>query len=328
MFEYTAEEAIGRSIRMIIPADRQGEEDEVLARIRRGQKIDHFETIRQKKSGALLPISLTVSPIRDRNGRVIGASKIARDLTALRAYADRLEAQVAERTAELQTANAQLEAFAYSVSHDLRAPLRGMQGLAQALLEDYGAKLDAVGQDYARRIVQEAGLLDRLIQDLLGYSRLTRIEVSLEDVDLAEVVSAATHSLREEIAAAAARVDVGRLPVVRGTRSILLQIVTNLLSNAVKFGGVRPVVRVWADVASDTVRLWVEDHGIGISPQHHERIFRAFERLHGTEAYPGTGIGLAIVRRGAERIGGRAGVESDEGRGSRFWVELARGAAA
>ena len=166
MFGYTAEEAVGRSITMIIPSDRLPEEDEVLSRIRRGLRIDHFDTIRQRKDGTLIPISLTVSPIHDANGRVIGASKIARDQSALRTYATTLEQTVRERTASLETANAQLESFAYSVSHDLRAPLRGMHGLAHALLEDQADALDDRARDYARRIVSEATLLDRLIQDL------------------------------------------------------------------------------------------------------------------------------------------------------------------
>jgi PAS domain S-box-containing protein len=323
MFGYTAAEAIGQSIRMVIPADRQSEEDDVLARLRRGEKIDHFETVRQRKDGTLFPISLTVSPIRDASGEVVGASKVARDLSPLRNYATMLEQQVKERTAALESANTQLEAFAYSVSHDLRAPLRGMQGLSQALLEDYGTHLDETARDYASRIVRESALLDRLIQDLLAYSRLTRVEVAVEHVDLNNVLDASLKVLGDDIATKRAEVIVeGALPPVRGNRAVLVQVVTNLVSNAVKFGGDGPVVRVRTSVEGAMIRLWVEDQGIGIEPEHQERIFRVFERLHGTESYPGTGIGLAIVRRGAERLGGRAGVESALGKGARFWVEI------
>lgn len=323
MFGYTAAEAIGQSIRMVIPADRQGEEDDVLARLRRGEKIDHFETVRQKKDGTLFPISLTVSPIRDASGQIVGASKVARDLSPLRDYATKLEQQVQERTAALESANAQLEAFAYSVSHDLRAPLRGMQGLSQALLEDYGTHLDETGRDYAIRIVRESALLDKLIQDLLAYSRLTRVEVAFEHVDLHTVIDASLKVLADEVATKRANVVVeGVLPSVRGNHAVLVQVVSNLISNAVKFGGEGGVVRVRASDEGAMIRLWVEDQGIGIEPEHQERIFRVFERLHGTESYPGTGIGLAIVRRGAERLGGRAGVESALGKGARFWVEV------
>jgi PAS domain S-box-containing protein len=329
MFGYSASEAIGRSITLIIPEDRLGEEDEVLARVRRGERIDHLETIRQRKDGTLVPISLTVTPIHDHTGKVIGASKTARDLSALRAYATTLEETVRERTASLEIANSQLESFAYSVSHDLRAPLRGMYGLAHALVEDYGDTLDEQARDYARRIVHEASNLDRLIRDLLEYSRLTRIDVALEAVDVQDVVDAALHNLNEDIRARHAVVEVEPdLPQLRANRSVLIQVLTNLISNAVKFGGPQPTVRVRAQNENGRARIWVEDEGIGIAPKHHERIFRAFERLHGEERYPGTGIGLAIVHKAIERLGGRVGVESQEGRGSRFWFELPRAEAA
>ena len=329
MFGYSASEAIGRSITFIIPDDRLGEENEVLSRIRRGQQVDHFDTIRRRKDGTLLPISLTVSPIYDGSGHIIGASKIARDLSALRAYATTLEETVRQRTAALETANAQLESFAYSVSHDLRAPLRGMHGLAHALLEDYSEALDERARDYTRRIVAEASVLDHLIQDLLAYSRLTRIDVALEAVDVREVVDAALHHLDEDVRLKRATVDIaGDLPRLKANRTVLVQVLTNLISNAIKFGGDMPTVRVRAEMAGDRARIWVEDNGIGISPSHHGRIFRAFERLHGAETYPGTGIGLAIVHKGIERLGGRVGVESEEGHGSRFWFELPRAEAA
>ncbi len=329
MFGFTAEEMIGTSITRIIPGDRLPEEAEVLARIRSGQSIDHYETIRRAKDGTMVPVSLTVSPICDGDGNVVGASKSARDLSALSIYADTLEQTVRDRTAALEKANAQLEAFANSVSHDLRAPLRGMQGLAYALLEDYAADLDERARDYATRIIDESKLLDQLIQDLLAYSRLTHIEVTLERVDVRGAIEAALHNLRRDISEKNATVQIaGDMPVLRANRTLLVQALTNLLSNAFKFGGDRPAVEVRAQEGEGSVRISVEDHGIGIAPQHHERVFRAFERLHGVEAFPGTGMGLAIVQRGIERLGGRVGVESAEGRGSRFWIELPRTEAA
>jgi PAS domain S-box-containing protein len=324
LYGYTADEAVGQSIRIIVPPNKFAEEDEVLARLRRGEKTEHFETVRQAKDGRLIEVSLTVSPIKTRNGEIIGASKIARDLTPLRAYASDLEREVKERTADLEAVNARLEAFALSVAHDLRAPLRGMHGLSLALLEDYGDRLDSVGRDYAQRVVQEAVSLDALIQDLLAYGRLSHVELAIAPVPLNDAFEAAVHTLREDIVAKHAHVEIdSRLPAVSGNRSVLIQVFANLVSNAVKFGGRDPRVRVWAESRDNgTVHIWVEDQGIGIAPQHHDRIFEVFERLHGVETYPGTGIGLAIVRKGIERLGGRVGVESEEGRGSRFWVEL------
>ena len=145
----------------------------------------------------------------------------------------------------------------------------------------------------------------------------------MEPVEMEGVLQRCFHDLREDIAAREAHVTIGPdLPTVRGHPTTLVQVFTNLISNAVKFGGERPGVHVWAETQERVARFWVEDQGIGIDPQHHDRIFRVFERLHGPERYPGTGIGLAIVRRGVERLGGRIGVQAQQGPGSRFWVEL------
>jgi signal transduction histidine kinase len=236
-----------------------------------------------------------------------------------------LEEKVRERTTELRERNEELEAFAYSISHDLRAPLRAMHGFSQALLEDYGERLDETGRKYAERVVVGAKGMDQLIQDLLAYSRVSREDLRLGYVDLARVTRQAAVQLQDEIAARGARLLVDEpLPAVVGHEGTLAQVVANLLGNAVKFvpPGTAPELRVRAERRDGRVRLWFEDNGIGIAPEHHERIFRVFERLHGVEQYPGTGIGLAIVRKGMERMGGRAGVESKPGAGSRFWIEL------
>jgi len=241
----------------------------------------------------------------------------------LEQHADTLQRQVAQRTGELQRANAQLEAFAASVSHDLRAPLRGLQGLSQALIEDAGERLDPQSRDYATQIVHEAAAMDRLIQDLLEYSRLSRADLPLAAVPLADALKTAVHNVRQDIAERRATVSIdGPAPLVRANWSVLVQVFVNLLSNALKFSPGAPQVRIRIDPHDDTVRVWFEDEGIGVAAQHHQRIFDVFERLHGGEAYPGTGIGLAIVREGVERFGGRVGLESREGAGSKFWVEL------
>lgn len=245
----------------------------------------------------------------------------------IRSLAESLEQRVIQRTAELEAANRALEAFAYSISHDLRAPLRGIQGFAQALEEDYGSHLDDTGHDYTRRISAAAERMDQLIQDILSYSRLSRAEIELAPIPLDLAVREARAEIELPLRQRGGAIAVEEpLPTVLAHRQTLVQVLVNLLSNATLYVApeVAPRIGVRAEERRGRVRLWIEDNGIGISPEHHQRIFRVFERLHGSEAYPGTGIGLAIVHKGVERMGGSVGVESAPGKGSRFWLELAR----
>jgi PAS domain S-box-containing protein len=274
-------------------------------------------------------------PLRNGQGEIHAGIALALDITERRLVADQvrklneeLEKRVAGRTAQLEAANKELEAFSYTVSHDLRAPLRAMHGLANALLEDCAEQLDAAGKDYGRRIMAAANRMDTLIQGLLSYSRLSRVDLEPRTVALESVVRTALCQLEAEIQERDALITVETpLPRVMGDPLALVQILSNLLLNAVKFVApeVKPEVRVRAETKGDRVRLWVEDNGIGIAPEHQQRVFNVFERLHGIETYPGTGIGLAIVRKGIERLGGRVGLESAPGRGSRFWIEVVKG---
>ncbi len=225
---------------------------------------------------------------------------------------------------ETRAANAELEAFSYTVSHDLRAPLRSMAGICDILIENYaaGGRIDPSWQEYVRRISESAGNMDRLILDLLNFSRLAREKLLLEPVDLNAAVADSARDLEPSWSLTIARPLGG--PVI-GNRVLLSQVFSNLFSNAVKFvtEGVAPRVTVRTEEReAGWVRVWVEDNGIGIAPEYQERIWKAFERLNDSGRYPGSGIGLAIVRRAVTRMGGRVGVESAEGSGSRFWLEL------
>src|SRR5437870_225258 len=264
-------------------------------------------------------------PRGDELGRLAGAFYVM--VTHVREAQERLEGRVRARTRELEERNQELETFAYSISHDLRSPLRAMEGFSHALLEDYSRQLDETGRQPVERVATAARTIDRLIDDLLAYSRLTRSELDLAPIDLGRVLKGSLQQLDAEVRSRNARVDVAdSLPAVVAHGPTLTQVLANLLANGIKFvpPGRTPEVRVRAERrdGGGRVRLGVEDNGIGIAPEHHERIFRVFERLHRAADYPGTGIGLAIVRKAMERMGGSVGVESGVGRGSRFWIEL------
>ena len=244
----------------------------------------------------------------------------------LKDHAGQLEIQVAERTADLTETVHELESFSYSVSHDLRAPLRAMNNYATFLREFYSDKLDEQGKDYLHRISVAAGRMDLLIRDVLDYTRLLKTEVELEPVNLDQLTREILTTYPDWQPPKAEITVEGPLGCVLGHAGFLTQCIANLLSNAVKFvePGVVPRIRIWGEPgrSPEMYRLWVEDNGIGIAPEDQKRIFRMFERIHATDKYAGTGMGLMIVRKAVSRLGGELGFESEPGKGSRFWIEL------
>jgi PAS domain S-box-containing protein len=336
LFGYEAQEAIGQSVTMLIPADRYNEEPMILQRIRSGDSVEHYETVRRRKDGTLINLSLTVSPIKSAEGKIIGASKIARDITdrerverALREsqalLADRagqLEQLVAERTARLQAAIDELEHFSYTITHDMRAPLRAMQGYCGILLNDCADRLTPANAGYLLRIKEASNRMDALIRDSLQYAKVVRENASLAPVEPVLVLRSILESYPSLQPPHMQIQIVEPLPPVLANDAGLGQCFSNFLTNALKF--VRPnqipQVRIWAERRGDLVRFWFEDNGIGIPQEHQTRIFGMFQQLD--RSYEGTGIGLALVLKTAKRMEGRVGVESEPGKGSRFWLEL------
>jgi signal transduction histidine kinase len=247
------------------------------------------------------------------------------DADALGRRVAELEERLRASSARIDELTTELEAFAYAVSHDLRAPLRAVRGFSSALVEDYGAALDVRARDYAQRADAAAARLDAMLDGLLAYSRVQRQEVTLGPVSLEAVVADVLERHAAQITAQHAETAVVHpLPAVIGHREMLTQVVSQLLVNALKFvaEGNPAHVRLRAEMLPGTVRLVIEDDGIGMAPEHMGRIFGVFERLHSNDAYPGVGMGLAIVRRALTRMAGRAGASSSPGSGSQFWVEL------
>jgi len=313
IFGYAAEEIVGRPVSILFPPDCLEEETSVLARIARGETVTHYEAVRIRKDGRAIDVSVTVSPLRDKAGKIVGASKIARDISGGKAL-----------EAELKRSNADLDQFAYTASHDMREPLRMISAYLGLLERREGAVLSADGHEFLSFAKDGAQRLDRMILALLDYSRIGRGSEPPAPVALGEVVDEAIANLGLAIKAAGARVEVGGAPpVALGDRGELVRLFQNLIANAIKFRAPErePVVKVEARRDASILVVSVADNGIGIAPENQGRIFGIFQRLHGSEV-EGCGIGLASCRKIVEHHGGRIWVESEAGKGSTFFLTL------
>ncbi len=459
VFGFAAADMVGRPITRLIPAARIHEEQTILERIRRGEPVRHFETQRQHADGRLLDVSITVSPIRDGEGKVVGASKVARDVTeakrvqgALRESEERLrlaidaarlgtwetnyrtgklvwsrrqeemmgfapgtfpgtleaflalvhpddrerlaeaqreamkpggsyqaelrfvrqdgslrwgfvrgqvlrgpdgqpermlgieldvterrqteeavrrlnaelELRVRERTAQLESANKELESFSYTVSHDLRAPLRAINGFSLAVEEDYGALLPEEGRRFLQKVRDGASRMGCLIDDLLAFSRLSRTPLDRRAVDAEAIVREALAELGWPIAGRAIELRAGAMPVTEADPALLKQVWVNLLSNALKYTRKRAhaVIETGCVEQGGETVFFVRDNGSGFDPRYAHKLFGVFQRLHRAEDYEGTGVGLAIVQRVVHRHGGRVWAESALESGATFYFTL------
>lgn len=321
LYGYTAAEAIGQPITLISVPGRVDEMAQILERIAQGERIDNYETVRRTKDGQLVHVSLTVSPIQDAIGRIVGASKIARNIT------ERIQAQeaLARNADRLARANANLQQFAYTVSHDLQEPLRTVVTFSELLRSRYHGQLDAEANRFIDYINTSATRMHALINDLLDYARVVNInELPLTKVALTEAVTLAMHNLQLAIQESQAAIEVAPLPTVhvRAEKGHMVQLFQNLLSNAIKYhGDNRPVIQVSAEQHAAEWVISVRDNGVGVSSEYHTYIFGVFKRLYGPD-YPGTGVGLALCKQIVERLGGRIWVESQPSQGAMFQFSL------
>lgn len=316
LFGYTAAEAIGQSVSMLIPAERLQEEPTILAQLRLGQRVDHFETIRVRKDGSRLNISLTISPVKDADGRIVGASKVARDITE----SVRNEQALREANIALERANADLQQFAYSASHDLQEPLRMVAAFSQLLRRKFAGELGPEGDEYIGYTIEGAVRMDSLLRDLRMYTQVSTTEAALlHEVDADAVLDKALGNLEISIKESGASIRRTALPQVRIHEFQLQQVFQNLIANAIRYrGGLPPQIDVSCSREDSHWLFSVKDNGIGIDPQFNQQIFGIFKRLHSASEYPGTGMGLAICRLVIERAGGRIWVDSKLGEGATF----------
>lgn len=320
IFGYTPDEIIGKHISILAVPERVEEIPSIIERISRGERVDHYLTKRQTKDGRVLSISLTVSPIRDASGKIVGASKIARDVTDEVRYQEALR----EANESLTRSNADLEQFAYSASHDLQEPLRMVATYSEMLQKKFGGKLGPTADQYIDYIVSGAARMEQLLHDLRAFTHVATADADTnEEIDAADAVRNTLAILSAAVEESGASVTCGSLPRVRISRVHLETLFQNLIANAIRYrNGTPPRIHIAAERCDPEWHFSVRDNGIGIDPQYKEQIFGLFKRLHTSTEYPGTGMGLAICQRIVERAGGRIWVESELGRGATFFFTL------
>ena len=331
LYGYSAEEAIGHHISLLAAPGISDDMPQVLDRIGNGGCVEQYETVRVRKDGRRVYVSLTVSPIKDTAGGITGASTIARDITQrrqaeeeIRRLNEELEQRVGQRTAELSAVNKELEAFSYSVSHDLRGPLRSIDGFSQALLEDYGDRLDEQGRGYLRRVRVASQRMGELIDDLLSLSRVARSEMHRETVNLSQTVHSIAAELQQREPERQATFVIAERLTANGDAHLLQVALENLLDNAWKFTSKHPRARIefGATENEGQTAYFVRDDGAGFDMAYVDRLFGAFQRLHSMAEFEGTGIGLATVQRIIHRHGGRVWAEGAVEKGATFYFTL------
>jgi len=320
IFGYAEGEAIGRSVSMLLPHGARDDEHEVLARLLRRERIEPFETVRRRKDGRLIDVSETISSVRDSRGNVIGASRMTRDISDHK----RAQEALARAKEAAEVASREFEAFSYSVAHDLRAPLRGIDGFSQALLDDYADKLDPAGQRALTKVRESAQHMAQLIESLLSLARISQSEIRHDRVDLSAIAHETSRQLRTLHPDRNVDVAITEGLTCQGDSRLLGIAFANLLGNSWKFTAKRPDPRIEFGVArsSEVNAFYIKDNGAGFDMAFAEKLFGVFQRLHSGHEFEGTGIGLATVQRIIRRHGGRIWADAAVEHGATFYFTV------
>jgi len=334
LFGYSAREMVGQPLMRLIPPDREHEEKEILDRVRSGQGVRHFDTVRLHKDGSTIYVSVTVSPIKNSAGKIIGVSKVARDISERKRAENEifelnetLEERVNERTLQLETVNKDLESFSYSVSHDLRAPLRHIDGFVQLLAKREVENLDDTSAHYLDVISAAVSRMGKLIDELLAFSRTGRQELKSRRVDLNLLVKQSQQELVPPIEGRNIEWKISKLPPVDGDPVLLGLVMTNLMSNAIKYTRNRENAAIEIGALDDSAKqatIFVRDNGAGFDMQYADKLFGVFQRLHRENEFEGIGIGLATVQKIVNRHGGRIWAEAEPDKGATFYFMVNR----
>ena len=331
MYGYSEEDALKMNIGHLTPPAKDAEQKEFTRRLIAGEIIISFETQRVTKDGRILDVWLTVTKLKDDMGKLIGIASTERDITErkrteeeLKRHKDHLEELVKVRTAELEAANKELDAFNYSVSHDLRAPLRAIDGYSRMLLEDHSNNLDSEGHRMLNIVRKNTRKMGQLIDDLLALSRFGRQQIMKIKIDMNGLASDIFGELKENSPERVIELAVKPAPSASGDRSMLKQVFVNLFANAIKF--TKPVDKPhiefggWSEETENV--YFVKDNGVGFDMKYEDKLFGVFQRLHSADEFEGTGVGLAIVHRIIKRHGGRVWAEGKINDGATFYFAL------
>ncbi|OJX31946.1 MAG: hypothetical protein BGO86_06390 [Chryseobacterium sp. 36-9] len=318
MFGYLQDEAIGKHISLIIPADRLNEEDFIIGQIKAGKRVDHFETIRKTKDDRLFPISVTVSPVIDKNGNIIGASKIARDISE-RHNAQKEKAELLDRLKDL---NKRKDEFIALASHELRTPLTSMDAYLQILSRHIS---DEKVKVFVEKALSQSKKINHLISDLLDVSKIESGKLILrpEEFDvkslLEDTIELISHSNESFVITLHSDLE---SVMLFGDKYKIEQVIVNLLTNAVRYSNDNKNIEVSLKNDNDNILISVKDYGLGIDPDHFENIFSRFYQIHNSSNISGLGLGLYLCRQIISQHQGQIWVESEIGKGSTFWIKL------
>lgn len=320
MYGFTAAEIVGRHSRLLIAEDRRERELEVFERVALGERIKPFETVHRRKDGAPVEVSLALSPIVDAAGRRIGISAISRDVSET----NRMRRSLTQARDAAEAANRELEAFSYSVAHDLRSPLRSIDGYSEALVEDCEAQLSPDGRRYLGFIRESSQLMARLIEDILTLARVARGDLVVETVDLTGLARGVASRLERRDPERAVEVVVENWLTADCDARLMTVVLENLIGNAWKFTSKRTgaLIEVGCDTGGGNRVFFVRDNGVGFDMKYASKLFGVFQRLHSTHEFEGNGVGLATVQRIVHRHHGRVWTESVVGEGTTVYFTL------
>jgi PAS domain S-box-containing protein len=316
IFGYSEQEAIGEPLSMLLMEGSEHEMDEMLDKLRRGERVEHHDVVRRRRTGGTIDVSVSMFAIRDQRDGLLAISTVVRDITRRK----QVEAELVRAREEAEQGRESFEAFSYSVAHDLRAPLRAIDGFSEALLQEYSPVLDTTGRDYLRRVRTSALRMAALIDGLLDLARVTHRELGLGRVNLSALVQAAVDRLREAEPDRVIEVVIQRGLTDRGDTVLLANVLENLVGNAWKFTRDQPDARI--EFGRDEAGYFVRDNGAGFDPAFSAKLFGVFQRLHDPKLFQGTGIGLATALRIIRRHGGRMSAHGEVGAGATFHFTL------